>query len=227
MNQYWRFVNWTSRNKIQWNFNRHLCIFIQENAFENVVRKTATILSRPHGVSNAAQCSSTAMCQANLRSSISTNVSMHYVLMCLGVVPEKCRYRFPHDDVIKWKHFPRYWLFVWGIHRSTVNFPHKGQWRGALIFSLICAWINAWVNNREAGDMRRHRAHCNGLQNRGAVSRSIMMLRHGRHIKTDANDPGMVKIVFSCVLSWGSDSIFLDLKLDTQCEKIWNICWMS
>ena len=33
---------------------------------------------------------------------------------------------FPHDDVIKWKHFPRYWSFVWGIHRSPVNSPHKG-----------------------------------------------------------------------------------------------------
>ena len=32
-----------------------------------------------------------------------------------------------HDDVIKWKHFPRYWSFVRGIHRSTVNSPHKGQ----------------------------------------------------------------------------------------------------
>ena len=40
-----------------------------------------------------------------------------------------------------------------------VNSPHKGQWRGALMFSLICTWINAWVNNREAGDLRRHRAH--------------------------------------------------------------------
>ena len=36
---------------------------------------------------------------------------------------------------------------------------HKGQWRGALMFSLICAWINGWVNNREAGDLLRHRAH--------------------------------------------------------------------
>ena len=36
---------------------------------------------------------------------------------------------------------------------------HKGQWRGALMFSLKCAWINDWVNNGEAGDMRRHRAH--------------------------------------------------------------------
>ena len=62
-----------------------------------------------------------------------------------------------HDDVIKWKHFPRYWPFVWEIHRSPVNSPHKGQWRGALMFSLICAWINGWVNHREAGDLRRHR----------------------------------------------------------------------
>ena len=44
-----------------------------------------------------------------------------------------------HDDVIKWKHFPRYWPFVRGIHRSPVNSPHKGQWREALVFSLICA----------------------------------------------------------------------------------------
>ena len=64
-----------------------------------------------------------------------------------------------HDDVIKWRHFLRYRPFMWGIHWSPVNSPHKGQWRGALMFSLISAWINGWVNNRETGDMRRHRAH--------------------------------------------------------------------
>ena len=53
----------------------------------------------------------------------------------------------------------RYWPFVLGIHRSRVNSPHKGQWREALMFSLTCAWINGWVNNRWAGDLRRHRAH--------------------------------------------------------------------
>ena len=62
-----------------------------------------------------------------------------------------------------WRHqmetFPRYWPFVWGFHRSPVNSHHKGQWRGALMFSLICAWINGWVNNGEAGDLRRHRTH--------------------------------------------------------------------
>ena len=45
------------------------------------------------------------------------------------------------------------------IHRSPVNSPHKGQWRGALMFSFICVWINRWVNNREAGDLRRYRAY--------------------------------------------------------------------
>ena len=56
-----------------------------------------------------------------------------------------------HDDVIKCKHFPRYWPFVRGIHRSPVNSPHKGLWRGALMCSLICARINGWVNNGDRG----------------------------------------------------------------------------
>ena len=77
-----------------------------------------------------------------------------------------------HDDVIKWKHFPGYWPFVRGIHRSPVNSPHKGQWRGALIFSLICVWINGWVNNREAGDLRRYRAHYDvSVMDKGAADR--------------------------------------------------------
>ena len=64
-----------------------------------------------------------------------------------------------HEEFIKWNHFPRYWPFVRGIHRSPVNSPHKGQSRGDLMFSLICVWINDWVNNREVGELRRHRGH--------------------------------------------------------------------
>ena len=64
-----------------------------------------------------------------------------------------------HVDVIKWKHFPRYWPFVRGFHRSPVISPQKGQWRGALVFSSICVWIKGSENNREAGDLRRHRDH--------------------------------------------------------------------
>ena len=46
-----------------------------------------------------------------------------------------------------------------GNSPDPVNSTHKGQWRGALMFSLVCVWINGWVNNREAGDFRRHHAH--------------------------------------------------------------------
>ena len=44
-----------------------------------------------------------------------------------------------HVVVIKWKHFSRYLPFVRGIHRSPVNSPHKGQYLGPLMLSLICA----------------------------------------------------------------------------------------
>ena len=67
----------------------------------------------------------------------------------INAVPNKNDSSRPHDDVIKWKHLPRYWPFVRGIHWSPVNSPHKGQWRGALVFSLICVWVNGWVNRRE------------------------------------------------------------------------------
>ena len=61
-------------------------------------------------------------------------------------------------DIIKWRKFPRYWSFVQGIN-SPVNSPHQSQRRGALMFSLISVWTNVWVNNRDAGDLRRHCAH--------------------------------------------------------------------
>ena len=63
------------------------------------------------------------------------------------------------EDVIKWKHLLRYWPFVRGIHRSSVNSPPKGQWRAALMFSLICACTNGLANHRDTGDLRRHIPH--------------------------------------------------------------------
>ena len=73
-----------------------------------------------------------------------------------------------YDDVIKWKHFPPYWPFVRGIHRSPVNSPHKGQSCGALMSSMICAWTDGWVNNRDVGDLRRSLSrHFNVLDDPG------------------------------------------------------------
>ena len=64
-----------------------------------------------------------------------------------------------HDDVIKMETFSALLALCAGNSPVPVNSPHKGQWRGALMFSLIYAWINHWVNNREAGDLRRYRGH--------------------------------------------------------------------
>ena len=98
-------------------------------------------------------------------------VTLSIITMCLNITHKSYSHisqglmsqgkagMWGHDDVIKWKHFLHYWPFVQGIHRSPVNSPHKGQWPGALMFSLICVWINGCVNNREAGDLRRYRAH--------------------------------------------------------------------
>ena len=63
---------------------------------------------------------------------------LHYVKTSI-----RCRVGLTssYDDVINWKHFPRYWPFVRGIHRLPVNSP------------------NAWVNNDEAGDLKRHCTH--------------------------------------------------------------------
>ena len=73
----------------------------------------------------------------------------------------------PHYDVIKWKHFPRYWSFERGIHRSPVNFPHKCQWRVTLVFSLICA-LNKRLSKQSRGwwfetPSRSLWRHCNEL----------------------------------------------------------------
>ena len=84
------------------------------------------------------------------------------VVACTNICSDlkaNTRISYCHDDIIKSKHFPLKWPFVRGIHRSPVNSPHQGQWRGALMFSLICVWLNGWVNSGEAGNLRRYRAH--------------------------------------------------------------------
>ena len=66
--------------------------------------------------------------------------------------------------VISWFHHRKGAVFALPV-LCAGNSPIIGEfhsqrpWRGALMFSLICAWINRWANNREAGDLRRHQAH--------------------------------------------------------------------
>ena len=67
------------------------------------------------------------------------------------------------NDMSWWRHemetFSALLALCAGNSPVPVNSPHKGQWRGSLMFSSIYAWINDWVNNREAGDLRRQRGH--------------------------------------------------------------------
>ena len=145
LNQCWNIVNLTLRNKSQWNVNRNSFIFIQENAFEKKV------------------------CESG--------VHVILALMCFWLT--HCPLRtLPNVDLVIvlssgrkpllefkswWRHqmetFYALLAICAGNSPAPVNSPHKGQWRGALMFSLICSRINDWVNNREAGDLRRHLAH--------------------------------------------------------------------
>ena len=149
------------------NFSETL-IEIHIFSFKNMhLKMSADIYSRPHCV----KCwPMILICVRPLYANI--HMPLHFLVVYKSVlinqvmpgnwrpIPESLVHNsLHHDDVIKRKQFPHYWPFVRGIHWSPVNSPHKGQWRGALIFSLICVWINDWVNNREPGDLRRYRGH--------------------------------------------------------------------
>ena len=136
-----------------------------------------------------------------------------------------------HDDVMKWKHFPRYWPFVRGIHRSPVNSQHKGQWRGALMFSLICVWINGWVNNREAGDLRRHRAHYDVIVMRWAICLPDECTETTWSSWTD-NCPIVKTRTRTALVQQGENEASCDVLTDTQsCEIVEivprNALWVS
>ena len=62
--------------------------------------------------------------------------------------------------------------------RGPVNSPHKGQWRGALMFTLICARIKGWVNNREAGDLRRYLAHYDVIVMMHDIGKSVLIMNY-------------------------------------------------
>ena len=100
LNQCWNIVNWIRRNKFPWNFNRYSNIFIQENAFENVVCEMASILSRPQCV-NTSVARPLQMRQRNLVVTLPTEDLNRYFLCCpairdlknLMICTELCRPR--------------------------------------------------------------------------------------------------------------------------------------
>ena len=129
-----------------------------------------------------------------------------------------------HDDVIKWKHFPRYWPFVRGIHRWPVNSPHKGQWCRTLMFSLICAWTNSWEN-------RRHRAHNDAIvTNMPGVPHlkshySDFTRTSGRSYLILSNIKSLQLWPFVGRIQWPMVSPHKPMRKALLCHVTWNLTW--
>ena len=80
------------------------------------------------------------------------------------IIIRRQSYKIYWHKISRWRHqmetFSALLTICAGNSPVPGEFPvHKCQWHGALMFSLICVWINSWVINREAGDLRRYRAH--------------------------------------------------------------------
>ena len=99
--------------------------------------------------------------------------------------------------------------FCAGNSPVPVNFPHKGQWRGALMFSLICARTNRWINNREAGDLRRHQAHYDVIVMKTNAIEEVTLMTELRTVRSLVSlvtvypiKYAHVYVLFCCVVSW-------------------------
>ena len=86
-----------------------------------------------------------------------SSVSYIWSALCL-VMSWQCQepehYLLSHDDVIKWKKTSALLALCAGNSPVTGVFLFTGQWRGPLMFSLICR-----VSNWDTGDLGRLRAH--------------------------------------------------------------------
>ena len=71
-----------------------------------------------------------------------TEMKAHKIVLCAAssffasLINANLQSKVIHDDVIKWKYFPRYWPFVWGIHRSPVNSPREVKRSFDVFFDL-------------------------------------------------------------------------------------------
>ena len=149
LNQCWLIVNWTTGNKLQWNLNQNITIFIQVNVFQNVVRKMSAILSR-------AQCAknSTFYNGPIFYNHTKTKQSKTVITSNECVLLSSIQSAYHPTLALQWRHNgrddvsnnkPRDYLlnrlfrrrlkkhqrsaslaFVWVIHRWPVNYPHKG-----------------------------------------------------------------------------------------------------
>ena len=118
-----------------------------------------------------------------------------------------------YDDVIKWKHFPRYWHFV---QRIPGEFLSQRPVGGALMICLICVWINGWVNNHEADDLRRHRGHYDVI---------VMDLQYNLYYKLDDVSASLMwnrHLIYNenCAKEWGMFCAFAKMRFETSLGEL-------
>ena len=157
MNQCWNIINWTPRNKLQWNFNRNLYIFIQENPFENFVWKMAAILSQPRRVNRMTR-----------KSEVFSHCFLPTMVTCNIFQFDENSMEYEHDNIIKRKHFPRYqwpvnslrkasdaelWCFLWSapeqtnvqtLRRQWFQMPSRSLWHHCNDIPIIFQLLNRW-----------------------------------------------------------------------------------
>ena len=142
---------------------RHPCFFIQYyNGFDDtncVWSILSTIFGCQHDLRLYLKCDYYTIVVADLNHNF-----WDYCILASENCAAACSHICLLPIIAWWRHqmetFSALLALCAGNSQVTGEFPsHKGQWRRALMFSLICAWMNGWVNNREAGDLRRHRAH--------------------------------------------------------------------
>ena len=150
LKQCWAIVNCNLRNKLQWNFNPNTKQFHSRKCLWKYGLRNGAHFIQGRWIDTLIFVFAVVRFQS-VYSYDSSTLQMKLLFLCREL---QTMMTSSNGNI-----FRVTGPLLRGIHRSPVNSPHKGQWRGALMFSLISAWINCWVNNRGAGILRRHRAH--------------------------------------------------------------------
>ena len=88
-----------------------------------------------------------------------------------------CKIANIFGNFLQMETFPAKLALCAATHRLPVNSPHKGRWRGAFMFSLICAWANSWVTNRGwfVTPSRSLWLHCNGYHKKAHLIKIVFI----------------------------------------------------
>ena len=112
-----------------------------------------------------------------------------------------------------------------------MNSPHKCHWRGALVFSLICPRINGWVNNGEAGDLRRYRTHYDImvmnqlLAGIGSDNGLVLNWRQSIHYLVQRL-PNLLTHICVTRPRWFNQSNPSHIPMTSRQSLLWNLCWI-